>query len=187
MPASHNQVRIIGGCWRGRRIKFPAIEGLRPTPDRVRETLFNWINPVIYGARCADLFAGSGALGIEALSRGAKEVVFIEKQPQIARSLQQNLEILGVEQPQVERTDVLRWLSAGPAKPFDMVWLDPPFNKNLLKPVCDILEQSGWLAPGAYIYLEMEHKLNPNLPQTWRVEKQKTAGQVDYWLLTRHI
>ena len=184
MPANNNQIRIIGGHWRGRRIKFPSTPGLRPTPDRIRETLFNWLNPIIVGTRCADLFAGSGALGIEALSRGAKEVVFVEQQTQVARSLQQNLKMLGVDDPKIERIDVMRWL-AGPARPFDIVWLDPPFGKELLELACNALERHGWLASKAYIYLEMEHKLEPALPRTWQVEKKKTAGQVDYWLLMR--
>lgn len=185
MPEQANRVRIIGGQWRGRRLSFPAVAGLRPTPDRVRETLFNWLSPVIDGARCLDVFAGSGALGIEALSRGAAEVVFIEQHPQVARALYKNLTMLQVGRPQVERSDARRWLLASPDKPFDIVWLDPPFGAELLEPMCRLLEQNNWLTDNSRVYLEMPHAQVPELPAIWHTVRKKSAGQVDYWLVER--
>lgn len=180
-----SQLRIIGGRWRGRRLRFPAVQGLRPTPDRVRETLFNWLAPHICGARCLDLFAGSGALGIEALSRGAGEVIFVECHPCVARQLRQNLILLGVDEPRVEQADALTWLDRR-GLPFDVILLDPPFDSGLLEPVCHALEKKGWLAPQAYIYLESGlDKKTLNLPKTWKIVREKTAGQVIYRLAVR--
>lgn len=182
-----NQLRIIGGRWRGRRLRFPSVQGLRPTPDRVRETLFNWLAPHISGARCLDLFAGSGALGIEALSRGAGEVIFVERHPFVARQLRQNLILLGVDEPRVEQADALTWLNRrGP--PFDVILLDPPFDSGLLEPVCHALEKEGWLAPLASIYLESGlDKKTLNIPKTWEIVREKTAGQVIYRLAVRRV
>ncbi len=179
----NQQLRIIGGCWRGRRLSFPPVSGLRPTPDRVRETLFNWLAPVIAGARCLDLFAGSGALGIEALSRGAAEVVFVERHPVIAQGLKENLDRLGSASTQVEQADVLLWLQ-GQAQPADIVFLDPPFAADLLNPVCATLEEKRWLTPGARLYLESERDLQTlSLPQDWEIIREKTAGRVSYRLI----
>ena len=127
-----NSVRIIGGGWRGRRITFPDVPGLRPTPDRVRETLFNWLQHDIAGARCLDLFAGSGALGLEALSRGAKELVFVEQSVAASRALQEQLARLGAERrSQVVEMGAARYLR-GAAPAFDIVFLDPPFGRDAL-------------------------------------------------------
>ncbi len=179
----NQQLRIIGGCWRGRRLSFPPLPGLRPTPDRVRETLFNWLAPMIAGTRCLDLFAGSGALGMEALSRGAAEVVFVEHHPLIAQGLKENLHQLGSASAQVEQADVLSWLQ-GPVKPADIVFLDPPFSADLLTPVCTALEEKQWLNPGARIYLESERDLQIlALPQDWEIIREKTAGSVSYRLI----
>jgi len=181
-----NQLRIIGGRWRGRRLNFPTLDGLRPTPDRVRETLFNWLAPVVEGARCLDLFAGSGALGIEALSRGAQEVVFVEQHPHIVRCLQENLLKLGVTASQVKQDDVFTWLSRR-AERFDIVMIDPPFNQGLLSPACVALEEYGWLASKAFVYLETEKTLQHlALPTAWSVYREKAAGQVIYRLVIRH-
>jgi 16S rRNA (guanine966-N2)-methyltransferase len=186
MVGSGDQLRIIGGRWRSRRLHFPDVEGLRPTPDRVRETLFNWLAPLIEGARCLDLFAGSGALGIEALSRGAAEVIFIERQPLAARQLRQNLAQLGEPSAQVIQTDALVWLG-GPSRPFDVIFLDPPFGVDLLVPACKKLEQGDWLADGARIYLETERDAgNLELPENWKLIREKTAGQVSYRLAVRN-
>jgi 16S rRNA (guanine966-N2)-methyltransferase len=185
MAGPGNQLRIIGGRWRSRRLYFPGVEGLRPTPDRVRETLFNWLAPLIEGARCLDLFAGSGALGIEALSRGASEVVLVERQPLAVRQLRQNLARLGEASAQVIQANALVWLG-GPSRPFDVVFLDPPFGSNLLVPLCAALEQGGWLAEGARIYLESARDAQKlELPENWRLAREKTAGQVSYRLAVR--
>jgi len=182
-----NQLRIIAGQWRGRRLEFPDLPGLRPTPDRVRETLFNWLAPVLPGARCLDLFAGSGALGIEALSRDAAEVVLVERQPQAVRALRENLARLNAANARVEMADALAWLRQ-PATPFEIVLLDPPFGQGLLKPVCALLEQHGWLADAAWIYLEAETELERwPLPTHWTIHREKIAGAVAYRLARREV
>lgn len=178
-----NRLRIIGGQWRGIRIGFPPLPALRPSPDRVRETLFNWLQPVIAGARCLDLFAGSGALGIEALSRGASHVDFIDSEPVIGRHLQETLQRLDATNGAVRVADALRFLD-GPARPYDVVFLDPPYASDLLLQICNKLAQHGWLAPGASIYMECaSDKPLPRLPPTWQVHRTKRAGQVGYHLL----
>lgn len=179
-----HQLRIIAGQWRGRRLHFPDLPGLRPTPDRVRETLFNWLSPILPGARCLDLFAGSGALGIEALSRGAAEVVFVEQQPAAVTALRENLTKLKAQNARMEWADALAWLRS-PGTPFEIVLLDPPFGQNLLGPACAALEQNGWLAATAWIYLEMETAFQPNLPPNWMAHREKTAGAVAYRLVRR--
>lgn len=178
-------LRIVGGCWRGRRLRFDAVAGLRPTPDRLRETLFNWLLPVIDGARCLDLFAGSGALGIEALSRGAAEVVFVERDPRVGQRLRNNLDLLQAAGAQVACTDALRWLRAGSNhQPFDIALLDPPFDHDLLAPSCALLHHYGWLRNGAYIYLEANRQTALQLPSGWSIIREKTAGQICYRLAT---
>lgn len=181
-PGSSNTLRIIGGQWRGRKLRFADGEGLRPTADRVRETLFNWLQPVIAGARCLDLFSGSGALGLEALSRGAAEVVFVDTNPKAINSLKQNLELLGAEGAKVVRGDALKFLE-GTAQPFDVVFLDPPFRRELLQPALQKLATGGWLVQGARIYLELESEQPlPPLPEHWALLRSKRAGQVAYHL-----
>ncbi|MBL8258259.1 MAG: 16S rRNA (guanine(966)-N(2))-methyltransferase RsmD [Candidatus Competibacteraceae bacterium] len=181
-----SQLRVIGGRWRGRRLPFPDLPGLRPTPDRVRETLFNWLAPVLPGARCLDLFAGSGALGIEALSRGAAEAVFVERHPAAVEALRDNLARLQAQNARVERAEALNWLCQA-ATPFEIVLLDPPFEQALLEPVCQGLERGGWLAPSAWVYLEAETALALAPPAHWSILKDKTAGAVRYRLARRDI
>ena len=181
-----NQLRIIGGSWRGRKLPFAALPGLRPTPDRVRETLFNWLAPVIGGARCLDLYAGSGALGLEAASRGAAEVVLVDQAEQVIAVLREQVNILEATQVQLVQGNVLRWL-CGTAEPFDIVFLDPPFGQQLLPESMRLLEENGWLAPDAFIYIEMEKGLQPELPQHWEVYRSKQAGQVGYSLIRRCV
>jgi 16S rRNA (guanine966-N2)-methyltransferase len=182
-PASRNSVRIIGGGWRGRRVRFPDIPGLRPTPDRVRETLFNWLQRAIVGARCLDLFAGSGALGLEALSRGAKELVFVEQAVAASRALQEQLNRFGGgAKGQVVEMGAARYLRSLP-QPFDIVFLDPPFGQDALAEYVPLLDGGEWLAPGALVYLENEKTAGvPPLPARWQLLKSKSAGEVGYHL-----
>lgn len=178
-------LRIIGGTWRGRKLRFPPSPEIRPTPDRVRETLFNWLGTRLPGARCLDLFAGSGALGLESLSRGAAHVTFVERDGAAARELRARLSEWGATGADVEHGDALRFLG-GAGRPFDVVFLDPPFDSDFLTLAADRLESGGWLAPGALIYVESAaRKELPPLPPTWTTTKAKQAGEVGYHLLTR--
>jgi len=176
-----NRLRIIGGQWRGRKVSFPDVEGLRPSPDRVRETLFNWLAPVIEGARCLDLFSGSGALGLEALSRGAASAVLVERDARVVASLREQITLLGADGARLMQADALQFLNGTP-EPFDVVFLDPPYRRGLLAPCCARLAE-GWLAPGARIYVEAETELEPlPLPANWELLRSKRAGQVGYHL-----
>jgi 16S rRNA (guanine966-N2)-methyltransferase len=182
-PGSRNSVRIIGGGWRGRRVNFPDLPGLRPTPDRVRETLFNWLQHAVAGARCLDLFAGSGALGLEALSRGAKQLVFVEQAVAASRSLREQLTRLGGEgRAQVVEMGAARYLRSA-AEPFDIVFLDPPFGQGALAEYVPLLGEGPWLKPGALVYLENAKAEGvPALPVHWELLKSKSAGEVGYHL-----
>lgn len=182
--APRGEVRIIGGAWRRRRLAFPAGAGLRPTPDRVRETVFNWLAPHLPGAACLDLFAGSGAFGFEALSRAAARAVLVEKRLEVVAALRLNREQLKAGQAEVVHADAVEYLR-GPAAPFDIVFLDPPYASGLLGPCVELLDTRGWLKPGALIYLEAPQGEAPPLPDTWRLMRSKTAGQVGYHLATR--
>lgn len=177
--AKPGKLRIIGGQWRGRSVDICTREGLRPTPDRVRETLFNWLAPVITGAHCLDGFAGTGALGLEALSRGAGDVVFIEKDASLAKQIQQQLQRLGGN-GQVNCSPFARAVSA--AAPFDVVFLDPPFNADLLAPAAAAVRQH--LRPGNRVYMEYGHGDAPQLSAGWEILRAKQAGQVGYCLAT---
>jgi 16S rRNA (guanine966-N2)-methyltransferase len=183
VPGSRNFVRIIGGGWRGRRVSFPDVPGLRPTPDRVRETLFNWLQHSIAAARCLDLFAGSGALGLEALSRGAKEVVFVEQSVPAARTLQAELGRLGgTAKARVMEMGAARFLRT-PGEPFDVIFLDPPFGRNALAEYIPLLESGEWVKSGGLVYLENERAAGaPALPAQWELLKSKSAGEVGYHL-----
>lgn len=178
-PPASNRVRIIGGDWRSRLIHFPDTAGLRPTPDRVRETLFNWLGQRLDGKTCLDLFAGSGALGFEALSRGAAHVVMVEQSQSVVRSLTENARRLGATSADILNADALQYLR-GPKRCFDIVFLDPPFNQPLLPAVLALLRP--WLAPGASVYMEYEPGRDPNTE--WKILKQSRAGQVKFQLIT---
>lgn len=181
-----NQVRIIGGIHRGRRLTFPDLPGLRPTGDRVRETLFNWLQPMLPGARCLDLFAGSGALGLEAASRGAGAVVMLDQARQAVTQLRQHVAVLGLEQVQIEQADALSWLAQEGVEPFDIVFLDPPFGSNLLGECCRSLEAGHWLKPDSRVYIETDMLESlPELPEGWGILREKKAGQVAYYLIAR--
>jgi 16S rRNA (guanine966-N2)-methyltransferase len=185
-PDGGNSLRIIGGVWRGRRIRFPDLPSLRPTPDRVRETLFNWLQNEIAGVRCADLFAGSGAIGIEALSRGARAVTFVEHDRTAADGIVASVAILGGSAgAHVLHTNVAQFL-AGMVDPFDIIFLDPPFGRNLLAKTLKLLAERGWLREGGLVYLECERESGePALPAGWQRLKAKYAGEVGYHL-ARH-
>src|SRR5512143_2697984 len=150
-PGQPNQVRIIGGEWRGRKLHFPQSPGIRPTPDRVRVTVFNWLQMHLAGKRCLDLYAGSGALGFEALSRGARETVFLDTDVEAVRHVVQMLQTLRCARGHAVRMDARTYLSQ-PPEPFDVVFLDPPFADRALPELCSMLETRGWLSPGAFIY-----------------------------------
>lgn len=178
-------LRIIGGSWRGRRLRFPAAALIRPTPDRVRETLFNWLGARVAGARCLDLFAGSGALGLEALSRGAAHVTFVERDAAAARELRATLAAWEARDARVERRDARAFLARG-AQPFDVVFLDPPFASGLLAEAAALLEGNGWLGATALIYVECSARAGvPPLPARWLPLKAKRAGEVGYHLYAR--
>jgi 16S rRNA (guanine966-N2)-methyltransferase len=176
-------LRIIGGTWRGRKLRFPAGPDIRPTPDRVRETLFNWLGARVPGARCLDLFAGSGALGLEALSRGAAHVTFIEHDPRAARELSAHLSEWGASGARVECQDALAFLRGTAGNPFDIAFLDPPFASGLIAGAAQLLTTRGWLSPGARLYVECAASDGaPVLPATLAALKAKQAGEVGYHL-----
>jgi 16S rRNA (guanine966-N2)-methyltransferase len=176
------KLRIIGGRWRGRRLDVFESEGLRPTPDRVRETLFNWLQPYIAGASCLDLFAGTGALCLEALSRGAADVVMVEKAAPVAQRLRQHVERLEAAGAEVVLADAVDFLQR-PPRAFDIVFLDPPFKSNLIAECAALVEARGWIKPGGLIYVEAPSRMSElTLPATWELLRSKKAGQVGYHL-----
>ncbi len=178
------QLRIIGGRWRHRKVSFPAVEGLRPTPDRIRETLFNWLAPIIEGAHCLDLFTGSGVMGMEALSRGAATLVMVDQNAVLLGHIRGQLEKLGAMPTQFRLVhgDALSFLR-GPAQPFDIVFVDPPFDSGLLAPSCRLLDEGAWLSAGARVYLETaKTEASLTIPPRWQILKHKRAGQVDFYL-----
>ena len=176
-------IRIIGGTYRGKKIQFPDSEGLRPTPDRVRETLFNWLMHDITNARCLDAFAGSGALGLEAFSRGAREVVFLEQVPKVYAKLKQNIESFSNPKLHLKQTNALEFLNQS-HEPFDVIFLDPPFAKGWV-PVClDRIASHQLITERGLIYTESAQPIEPE-SMHWDVVKNKKAGQVYYSLLQR--
>ncbi|KTD17512.1 16S rRNA (guanine(966)-N(2))-methyltransferase RsmD [Legionella jordanis] len=177
-------VRIIGGQFRGKKLSFPAIEGLRPTPDRVKETLFNWLMNDIRGARCLDAFAGSGALGFEAFSRGASRVVLVEASKKAYSNLQTIASSFNSPVITVINADAEYYLKHC-KEVFDIIFLDPPFAKNYQLQCLDILAHSNLLPPGGLVYLESPDKL-PIDPVHWQEEKLKQAGQVTYGLYKKN-
>jgi 16S rRNA (guanine966-N2)-methyltransferase len=182
------KVRVIGGKWRGRRLPL-ADAAIRPTADRVRETLFNWLDPHLRGANVLDLFAGSGALGFESASRGAANVVLVEKSRGTAEHLRRLVAELDAAEVTVRNEEARRYLASPdrlPARQYDVVFLDPPFAGHELAELCSHLEQGSWLSPTAHVYLEMASNTEfPDLPEKWLLLKNKTAGQVCYALARR--
>lgn len=173
------ELRIIGGRWRGRRLSFHAAPGLRPTTDRVRETLFNWLMGDVLGARCADLFCGSGALGLEALSRGAEHCDFVDREPGAIRQLEQHLRTLEAEKAGQCHGGSAEAFVAAAAGPWDIVFVDPPFGAGLVQPSCDLLAQHDCLSAGACVYVETaREEPAPTVPPSWQLHREKHAGGV---------
>jgi 16S rRNA (guanine966-N2)-methyltransferase len=186
-PGQSFLLRIIGGEWRGRKIHFPPVQAIRPTPDRVRETVFNWLQGVTPGSRCLDLYAGSGALGLEALSRGAREVVFVDVESAVVRHIGDTLRNLGCDRGRTVRAEAAGFL-AQPATPFDVIFLDPPFAAPVLPEICQRIEAGGWLKEGGLVYLESPAAAGePELPPGWTLLKSKRAGEVGYHLARRDV
>jgi 16S rRNA (guanine966-N2)-methyltransferase len=181
------KIRIIGGQWRGRMLKVVAHSELRPTPDRVRETLFNWLTGYINEARCLDLFAGTGVLGFEALSRGAKEVVFVDHHVPVVKALFQTAQDLdALSRTEIILNESLRWLKQvqHESAPFDVIFLDPPYSSMLVKSSIRLLAESSLVHPQTLIYAESPTPLvKENIPQHWELIKEKTASEVVYHLL----
>lgn len=187
--AETSSLRIIGGLWRSQKLPFPEIEGLRPTPDRVRETLFNWLQTLTPGAQCLDLFCGSGALGFEALSRGAASATFVDASPEVIAQIRRNLQRLKAQNGEAHCRSALDWLEekmADQEATYDLVFLDPPFHKDLIRPIATLLESRGLLSNAAMIYIETERDWTPQgLPDNWNLYREKQAGQVAYRLYQR--
>ncbi len=180
-------VRIISGKWRGKRLPVADALGLRPTTDRVKETLFNWLMHDTAQSTVLDCFAGSGGLAIEALSRDAAYVSLIEKAPALAKQLQQHLKQLSASNAEVINQDCLLYLQQPAKRQYNLVFIDPPFRQDLAQPCCQALEQHGWLTEQALIYLETEKELALSaIPTNWQLLKEKIAGQLAYrlWLRT---
>ncbi len=179
-------LRLIGGIWRGRKLTFPEVDGLRPTSDRTRETVFNWLQPYIGDSRCLDLFAGSGALGFEAASRGAAEVTLVENNQQAFLQLKQHAEILQTSNCFIKNTTAVHVISELKRK-VDIVFIDPPYQLNLWTSTANDLVAYDVLNDGALIYLEYPAKQDmPELPATWHLLKEKKAGDVKYCLFEFH-
>ncbi|MGH8127827.1 MAG: 16S rRNA (guanine(966)-N(2))-methyltransferase RsmD [Gammaproteobacteria bacterium] len=190
MTRSRGELRIVGGAWRSRRVRFPATPGLRPTPDRVRETVFNWLGPWVEGRRVLDLFAGSGALGLEALSRGATEAVFVECARSAAEALQINIEILGAAKASVLCTDALRFLERTEDS-FDLVFIDPPYAGGLAWPVLERLLVRRLLRTGGQVYLEQGGSASLTgetfeIPPPLHLHREVHAGSVHGFLLSAY-
>jgi 16S rRNA (guanine966-N2)-methyltransferase len=179
----HSQLRVIGGQWRGRKLSFTPEDGLRPTPDRVRETLFNWLAGALSGARCADLFAGSGALGLEALSRGAAKVDFVDTSSGAIAQIKSHLSVLDANASAHCHTGTAEQFLSLAKSPYDIVFIDPPFSQQLVEPACANLAKSSLLQSGSRVYVEMASTENaPDVPFNWTLHRDKTAAGVAYRL-----
>ncbi len=191
-PREQSYIRIIGGDWRSRRLPVLANSGVRPTSDRTRETLFNWLQGYIAGANCLDLFAGSGALGFEALSRGAGKVTLVDEDLRVVQQLQQNTQSLETPDAKIIWQEAEQYLCQSPTTGrhlYDIVFLDPPFRDDQLVERCyGLLQQGGWLSDAALIYMESDrHRPFPQPLPGWEVMRDKQSGQVAYRLLRRTI
>lgn len=184
MKSAPGRIRIIGGSLRNSRLNVPDLPGLRPTPERVRETLFNWLAPTLAGVRALDLCAGTGALGIEALSRGAAAAQFVEPERAVADALRANLARLKVNDGEVSAIEASHFLRGAPRR-FGLVFLDPPFTLHLWTPLAQQLEQAGWLTDAAQVYVESPREVSPTLPANWALHREGHAGEVRYALYRR--
>ena len=184
-PGSSNTLRLVGGRHGGRKLHFPDAKGLRPTADRVRETLFNWLAPVIEGSVCLDLFAGSGALGFEAISRGAAHVTMVEIASPVSRQLRQNADLLKESQHiDIHQHTARNWLEQSSGEKFDIIFLDPPFKENLLQDTLELIMNRQIVKPAGLIYIERDKQQQmPDLPENCSIIKDKSAGQVAYSLI----
>lgn len=182
-PRQRNQLRIIAGQWRGRKLNFPDLPELRPTPDRVRETLFNWLQVRIVGSRCLDLFAGSGALGFEAVSRGAVYALLLDTDPLAIQTMRLQAERLQTQQLDIRQGDGLALIQQPATHRFDIVFLDPPYAKHLVPSCIQCLDKNHWLNSEAWVYFELPVAESlPDLPTHWSLYRQQRAGQITYHL-----
>lgn len=181
----HNQLRIIGGKWRSRKISFLPLPGLRPTTDRIRETLFNWLSPYINGANCLDLFSGSGALSFEALSRGAKSVTIVDKSPKVIAKLEENAKTLQAINAEFYCLTIPEELTKIPKQIFDIVFLDPPFQQNLIKICCEKLLELGLVNKNTLVYIESEKELDIKfvMLQNFTILQSKATKNIGYHLI----
>jgi 16S rRNA (guanine966-N2)-methyltransferase len=180
-------VRIIGGAWRGRKLPFPDLPGLRPSGDRSRETLFNWLQPVLRGARCLDLFAGTGVLGLEAASRGAAKVTLVEKSPVAAAVIRENIAVLGAKQVELVEADAITWLPSLGEASADIVFIDPPFGSGLEQAALALLIELNCIATGGMLYVESARDAPlPNPGPGWAMSREKTLGEVRILLFKKN-
>ena len=180
---SRGRLRIVAGIWRSRVLEIADVEGLRPTSERIRETLFNWLTPRMAGARCLDLFAGTGALGLEALSRGAASAVFVENSKIAIATLQRNVASLDASAAVIHSGAATDYMDDSRTESFDIVFLDPPFADDNLAELCRLIDESELLAGNANVYLEQDRaRAELDLPDGWTVLKSKVAGNVRYTL-----
>ena len=182
--SSRGTLRIVAGIWRSRVLEIADAPGLRPSSERIRETLFNWLAPRIDGARCLDLFAGTGALGLEALSRGAASAVFVENSHAASEALRRNVDLLKATGADIQAADAVNYLQGAEARQFDFVFLDQPFADDSLAELCRLIDERDLLANGANVYLEQDRSgAEPELPDGWSILKNRTAGNVRYMLV----
>lgn len=185
-PINDGFIRLISGQWRGKKLPVKDKQGLRPTTDRTKETLFNWLMHDIRNANCLDCFSGSGSLGFEALSRYSKYCTFLELDKQVASQLQSNINTLKVDNAKIIQGDSLKYLAQTAQQQYDVVFVDPPFNLGLAQPCIAQLEVNGYLADQCLIYIEIENSLTDlQIPDNWALLKEKTSGQVRYQLFSR--
>ncbi len=177
------RLRIVAGKWRSRLLPVADVGSLRPTPARVRETVFNWLAPVLPGARCLDLFAGSGAMAFEALSRGAASVDLVERDPRAVTVLEEARRTLGAADASIHRADAYQYLGSPAPRPFDVVFLDPPYADDSISELCRLLADGDWVRAGGLVYFEQDRDQTPAvLPDGWSLGKEKGAGQVRFCL-----